>query len=370
MLLNFSQLYGNDLIKKQLMHMVDQQAIGHALLFVGREGIGKSLFAQALIQLILSKEAQGARHLAKLASHAHPDVHHYYPEGKLGMHPIQILRQLSEEVQLPPYESQWKFFVIHEADRMLSYSANALLKTFEEPPPRTLIILLSASESALLPTILSRCRIVRFQPIEFSIVEEFLASRYPTIEASLRQQMARQAQGSLGRAMRLAEKKGDPYRALILNFLSHGPVGSYRTLQEVTHKLQSQVEEVKKEVEELAKKELYTLPSDQLSAHQQQALEKELEGWVTLAQMQETQGLLEHVLSWYRDLSYLLMGGKPAQLVNGDFYEKLEQAVQRGDYQPLEQAKQAVDEAYASLQRSTSLSLCLETLFLKLGRVI
>ena len=349
--------------------MVDQQAIGHALLFVGREGIGKSLFAQALIELILSQEKNGERHLAKLANHTHPDVHHYHPEGKLGMHPIQSLRQLSEEVHFPPYEANWKFFVIHDADRMLSYSANALLKTFEEPPPQTLIILLASYESSLLPTILSRCRIVRFQPIEYQVIKDFLSLRYPDLESGLQQQIISQSQGSLGRAIHLAEKKGDLYRELILKFLSHGPVGNHRTLQEITQKLQSQVEKIKAEAEEFAKKELYLLPADQLSSHQQEAIEKELAGLATMTQMQEVQSLLEHVLSWYRDLNYLLVGGTH-QLVNKDFREKLEQAVQIGDYHPLDRVQQAVSEAYASLQRSTGLALCLETLFLKLGRVI
>ncbi len=84
------------------------------------------------------------------------------------------MRQLSEEIYLPPYEANWKVFIIHDADRMLSYSANALLKTFEEPPPRTLIILLSRSQASLLPTIVSRCYTLHFQNLPSSLIQNFL----------------------------------------------------------------------------------------------------------------------------------------------------------------------------------------------------
>lgn len=366
----FSHLIGNERIKNQLIHMVKQKALGHALLFVGLEGIGKSLFAHALIQLILSQEKEAALHLAKLAKRSHPDVHHYYPEGKLGIHSIQMLRELNQEIQLPPYESKWKVFVIHEADRMLSYSANALLKTFEEPPPFTLIILLSSLKSALLTTLLSRCFVVSFQPIESFVIKNFLALHFPDLESKLRSQIVHQAQGSIGQAKRLAEQKGDPYRLLILNFLAYGLLRNYSTLQKITHQLSSEVEENKKKVEEWTRKELYNLPIDYLSSQQQQAMEKELEGWVNLAYVQEVEKILEHVLSWYRDLHYLLMGGETSQLINEDFDWKLKQIMQQGNCLAIEKVNQAVEEAHISLKRSTHLSLCLENLFLKLGCVI
>ena len=73
------------------------------------------------------------------------------------MHSIDALRSLQKEVYLAPYEAKWKVFIIHDADRMLPTSANALLKTFEEPYKTSVIILLS-SKPENLPTLLSRCR--------------------------------------------------------------------------------------------------------------------------------------------------------------------------------------------------------------------
>lgn len=363
----FSQIFGNEDIKKQLSHMVTKRAIGHALLFAGPDGIGKSLFAWALAARIMAEYDSEKDHSRKIQSGQHPDVHVYRPEGKLGLHSIQTLRQLSEEVYLPPYEANWKVFIIHDADRMLSYSANALLKTFEEPPPRTLIILLSRSQTALLPTILSRCCTLHFHSLSANLINDFLKQHY-TLDDALCGKIACQAHGSLGRAVRLAEQ-GDAIRTLLLNMLAQRPFDHYRALQEGVQVLSEQIDTAKKHAEEAAKEELYKAYTDQLPAQQQHAFEKELEGLIALALAQEAQALFDHILSWYRDVHLLLLGGHPAHLVNPDFQIEIEQAVQRGDFKPLVQVYQAVEEAYLALQRSTPLPLCLENLFLKLDRV-
>lgn len=92
----------------------------------------------------------------------HPDIHHFYPEGKTGMHPIQNIRLLTDDVALAPFEADYKLFLIHDAERMLPTSANALLKTFEEPTDGTVILLLTEHREKMLPTILSRCQTYSF----------------------------------------------------------------------------------------------------------------------------------------------------------------------------------------------------------------
>lgn len=362
---DFSQIIGNEDIKRQLTHMLSKGTIGQALLFAGPEGIGKSLFAKALAACVMAGDEKD--HIRKIQSGQHPDIHEYRPEGKLGLHSIQALRLLSEEVHLPPYESSWKVFILHDAERMLSYSANALLKTFEEPPPRTLIILLSRSQAALLPTIVSRCYTLHFQALPDQLILNYL-KQHDSLDETHRQGITRQAQGSIGRAKRLATQ-GDTARSYLLNLLAHGPLSHYRLLQEAVQVLAEQIEAAKKQVEEAAKEEIFKGYADQLSAVQQQALEKELEGFTSLALTQEAQALFEMVLSWYRDIHLLLLGGPSHLLLNPDFQPHLEQAVQRGDFKSLEQVYQAVEEAHLALQRSTPLSLCLENLFLKLDRV-
>jgi len=94
----------------------------------------------------------------KVEAGNHPDVHLYRPEGKSATHSIDSIRSLTEQVYLAPFEAPWKIFIIHDAERMLPTSSNALLKTFEEPAKDTILILLSSASEQILPTIVSRCR--------------------------------------------------------------------------------------------------------------------------------------------------------------------------------------------------------------------
>lgn len=365
--IDFSQIIGNEQIKAQLERMVSKKTIGHAFLFAGPEGVGKSLFALTLAAKIMQETDPEKDHARKIASGHHPDLHIYRPEGKLGLHSIQTLRQFSEEVYLPPYESSWKVFIIHDAERMLSYSANALLKTFEEPPPRTLIILISHSAGTLLPTILSRCTTFHFQLLPEDQIQKFIKEKH-SLDDVASSRIARYARGSLGRAIRFATQ-GDAVRLALLQLFAQGLFLDYRQLQSGVQSVVEHVEKAKKQAEELAKEELHHTPSDYLTSHQQHALEKELEGLTALALTQEAHILFETVASWYRDLELLLLGGSPKLLSNPEFEAELEQAVQRGEYHSLDQVYQAIEKAHFSLQRSTSLALCMENLFLTLGRI-
>lgn len=137
--------------KERLTKMLEREEIPHALLFAGPKGSGKSDAALAFAHSLVGSQKK-----------YHPDIHLYYPEGKTGMHAISSIRTLTHDVSLAPYESKWKMFIIHEAERMLPTSSNALLKTFEEPPTQTIFILISHHPERLLPTILSRCQTIEF----------------------------------------------------------------------------------------------------------------------------------------------------------------------------------------------------------------
>lgn len=117
--------------------------IPHALLLSGPRG---APLAQEAIDFAIKLTGK----------HPHPDIHEYFPEGKTEMHPISTIRSLTSDVNLVPYSAPWKVFIIHDAERMLPTSSNALLKTLEEPSAHTCILLLSHHPEKLLPTILSR----------------------------------------------------------------------------------------------------------------------------------------------------------------------------------------------------------------------
>lgn len=362
----FSQLVGNSEIKCCLEKMLEKKAVANSMLFAGPEGVGKSQFAYVLASKLICAHDPEGHHLLKMRKGVHPDLHVYRPEGKLGLHTIQSLRELGEEVHLPPYEAQWKVFIIHEADRMLSYSANALLKTFEEPPSHTLIILVSDAPASIIPTILSRCRTIRFQTVSQTEIENFLSLKYQ-LAAEKILTTAQLAQGSLGRAVHLAENCTGTLRTSLLTFISNAPFQTYKELSVAAASIAEQVENTRQKAEENAKGELCKVPTESLTALQQQAIEKELEGISTLAFFNEAQSLFAQLLSWYRDLEFLQLGGNRSLLLNRDHEEGLERALQRGHLLSISHVQTLIAEAQLSLQRSTSLTLCLENLFLKLG---
>lgn len=125
-----------------LTPLIEKNRIPHAILLAGQSKCN------------LEKEA------SEFAMQvAHPvDRFEYRPEGKMALHTLERMRELKEEVYLPPYQGQCKVFVIYEADRMWPQSSNALLKTFEEPSVTSILVLTSLRREKILPTILSRCQ--------------------------------------------------------------------------------------------------------------------------------------------------------------------------------------------------------------------
>jgi DNA polymerase-3 subunit delta' len=171
--------------------MLAHESLPQVLLFHGPEGVGKGLFALAVAEKLLSKQKKD-----------HPDLHILHPEGKSHQHPISAIRELIDEVGMPPFEALCKVFIIHDAEKMLPTSSNALLKTLEEPPADTYVFLISSEPDKLLPTIVSRCRKIAFFPI-------------PDAEISARLnhpgggKIALMAEGSLAKALKLAERTLD-----------------------------------------------------------------------------------------------------------------------------------------------------------------
>lgn len=138
----------------RLSQMIARGEIPHALLFCGSKESKKIELAHRFaLDLVGGLERK---------VDCHPDIHLFFPEGKLGLHPIGQLRNLIGEIALVPFEAPWKIFIIHEAERMLEPSSHILLKTLEEPPRQSLLILLSDHPEKMLPTIVSRCQRLDF----------------------------------------------------------------------------------------------------------------------------------------------------------------------------------------------------------------
>jgi DNA polymerase-3 subunit delta' len=135
----------------------------------------------------------------RIDAHVSSDVSVVVPDGAYIK--IAQTRALSNEVQFRPREGRQRFFLIDEADRLREEAANSLLKTLEEPPPTSTIILLTARPDALLPTILSRAQRLNFAPLSVAEMETFLARQQrPLTDQKL---LARLSEGRIGQALKI-----------------------------------------------------------------------------------------------------------------------------------------------------------------------
>jgi hypothetical protein len=162
-------------VREHLAQMLTSGKIPHAILLGGARNREKKTEAYWFARNLLD---------TKKSIDNHPDIHLLFPEGKTEMHPISALRQLIHDASLAPFESSWKVFILHEAEKMLPTSSNALLKVLEEPPSHTLIFLLSDHPERLLPTIISRCQTIDFPPatdvdIDPSMLALLVANPFP-----------------------------------------------------------------------------------------------------------------------------------------------------------------------------------------------
>jgi DNA polymerase-3 subunit delta' len=227
----FSQLIGNWQAKEILQRLLDRTALPTVLLFHGPSGVGKGLFAEEL-----------ARALVKSTKEQHPDIHTLRPDPESSQHPIATIRHLLNEAVLPPFEAPVKIFVIHDAEKMLATSSNALLKTLEEPPPKTYFILLSSQLEMLLPTIVSRCNKIQFFPVPEEELGPFLIEKFHTQEG---QKIAVLAQGSVADAIHRIKNPMSTHLDQL--FRSR----SYTELREHFSKMEDDIEEPDRLFEEM-----------------------------------------------------------------------------------------------------------------------
>lgn len=157
-------------VRDFLARAVASGRASHAYLFLGSPGSGKLDAAWALAQALLCAEeaipgaCAACDDCVRVARRTHPDVHYYAPESATG-YLIAQTRDLLEDVALSPIRAKRKVYIIDRAEQLRANTANALLKTLEEPPESVTFILLGTSSDVMLPTIVSRCQCVPFRPL-------------------------------------------------------------------------------------------------------------------------------------------------------------------------------------------------------------
>ncbi|MFN0110792.1 MAG: DNA polymerase III subunit delta' [Blastocatellia bacterium] len=288
--MSFAQLIGNDRNKELLRRLLSNKRISATMIFAGPDGVGKRQFALTLAKAANCLKAPADSFATdscdecavcrRIDEGVYGDVTTIRPDGQFIK--IAQTRALAEEVYYRPREGRQRFFILDEADRLRDEAANSMLKTLEEPPATSTLILLTARPNSLLQTIRSRAQRINFAPLPTDEMEKFLAENYPRPAAD-NALLARVTEGRVGQAT-----------AFDLSFYRQ----ERRTLMELLELIAKGQDRVRllKAAEYIGKKE-------------RDEFEKELD-------------LLTSLL---RDLLLLSGGGSQNQIVNVDIVDRLQQ---------------------------------------------
>ncbi len=218
----FNEVLGQELAVTVLQNGLQQDRLHHAYLFAGESGVGKEKVAFEFAKAINCEQKKADAcdqciSCQKSDSGNHPDLKQIKPDGSYLK--IDQIRELRQEILYKPYESKRKVYIIYQVDRMTTEAANSLLKTLEAPPPHGVLILLTDNLNQLLPTVISRCELVRFKRVPDKLIEERLAADYQ-LSAEERQLITSLAFGKVKSAVQLVEEEaGLSWRQEIIDIL-------------------------------------------------------------------------------------------------------------------------------------------------------
>ncbi len=235
MLIPFQAIKGQSKAKQLLAAAIKNGKTSHAYLFKGASGVGKKMAAHGLAALLNCSAPEGLAvcetcpSCKKFKSNNHPDFHLIEPMG-VGIRMRQI-RELQKSLAYPPFDGGTRVIIlpdIHDTMRRPEV-ANGLLKTLEEPPENTVLILTGDEAGNILPTILSRCQVIPFTPLPLEDVAALLAD-VPHQQAMT---LAAIAEGSPGRANHLRQKDFLSRRQTIIQTLMNTGKNSPHAVTEV-----------------------------------------------------------------------------------------------------------------------------------------
>jgi DNA polymerase-3 subunit delta' len=237
-------LAGHEAAEAELRRLFDSGRMPHALLLSGPRGIGKATLAFRLARFVLAQGGEGTAPslfggdstpglaippdsgvFRRVASGGHADLftleRGYDRRGRLRtVITVDDAREIEKFLHLTPAEGGWRVVVVDGADAMNPNAENALLKILEEPPNRSLLLLVAHSTGRLLPTTRSRCRKLAMESLAAELVEALLRQYRPDLEASQIEALGPLAEGSIGRALDLAVAGGVDLHHSLLGFFT------------------------------------------------------------------------------------------------------------------------------------------------------
>jgi DNA polymerase-3 subunit delta' len=340
---SWQRIRGHEKVIAGFTRAVKRGRLAHAYLFVGLPGIGKRLFAQELAKALLCERPGLTGRLEAcdqcpacqlVAAGTHPDFYTAVRPPESQSLPIVVMRELCRGFSLKSARGRGKVAILDDADDLDdpisgNAAANCFLKTLEEPPPRSVFILVGSSIDRQLPTIISRCQVVRFRPLDLADVDAVLQDK-GIEDPERRANLLQLSEGSPGQALALDDSQLWSFRATLLNALGASEFDSVRLARQWWEFVQE--------------------------AGKESALQRQ-RGSLTLKLLVE---LLDDVVR--------LNLGRPARMTNPAELRLLENLARRVDAERLIAVIERCLEGDAHIDRRVQLVLALEALVDALGQ--
>lgn len=334
--MSFDDLTADRALAEQLRRSLQRGRLAHAYLFAGPRGSGREALARTLAQALncerATHDACGQCDSCRLIEKGeHPDIYWVRPESKSRRILIEQIREFETAVSLKPTQARVKVGIVMDADCMNEAASNAFLKTLEEPPAGTIIILLTTDPQQLLPTILSRCLRLSFGP--------------PAGAPS---------------AWR------DSVRPLLAEFASSQPAGVvavYRLHAGLTAQLAAARASIRQRIEDEDDLDRYS----ELDPKAREKLEEQREARIEGEYRGVREQVLEELYTWFSDIVLCVEGAAPVLLAHPDQLEQVRRAAAGLTYAQATGDLEAVEQVRDALARNVNESFALEVGLLKLA---
>lgn len=321
----FKDVVGHRDIIGYIQDAVQQNKVSHAYILNGQRGSGKKMLAKLFATTLQcetgkSEPCNECRSCIQANNGNHPDIITVKHEKPGSISVDDIRSQVNGDIMIKPYSSPYKIYIIPEADLLTVQAQNALLKTIEEPPEYAIIFLLTENADSLLPTIRSRCVMLKLRNIKDKLVKKYLMEqlRIPDYQADL---CAAFAQGNIGRAVMLAKSEH-------FNEIKEEAIQLLKYINEM------ELAEIVSAIKEINKYKL------------------------------EVTDYLDIITIWYRDVLLYKATKDVGSLVFGDQLKYIKERASKSSYEGIETILESIEKAKVRLKANVNFDLVMELLLL------
>lgn len=325
MMANYSDIIGHEDIVKHFKSSIELGKISHAYILNGEKGSGKKTLAAVVAKSLQCESGEAdpcgtCKSCLQAESGNQPDIIWVTHEKPNVISVDEIRTQILNDIELKPYSSRYKIYIVPDAQLMNTQAQNAILKTLEEPPEYAIIMLLTNNVDKFLPTIISRCIVLNFRPVEPLHMVDYLVNQLG-IDREKARFCTDFAQGNLGKAVRLAispdynEIKEDSLRLL-------------RRIQDMD------MDEIIQAVRDMGKYKL------------------DITDYIDIMTM------------WFRDLLMVKISNSPNKLIFKDEFSVMKKQASHVSYEGLEEILQALDKLKIRLEANVNFDIAMELMLL------